>query len=109
MNDGLTPERKNHILRAMEYHFPGAKVILFGSRARGDFHEGSDIDIAVDAGKKVDRYELYRARVTVEHLPLGLKIDLVDFHRVSELLREVIEKEGVVWKKRKTPVLLFLS
>ncbi len=32
--------RKNHI----------RKVILFGSRARGDYHRASDIDLAVSGG-----------------------------------------------------------
>ncbi len=34
---------------------PDAKVFLFGSRARGDWHDESDWDILVLTTKKVDR------------------------------------------------------
>ena len=30
------------------------KVILFGSRARGDYHRASDIDLAVEGGRVTD-------------------------------------------------------
>lgn len=36
---------------AEDYHI--SKVILFGSRARGDFHRTSDIDLAVAGGDTV--------------------------------------------------------
>ena len=45
---------KTEVLReirnlAVKYHVD--KVILFGSRARGDFHMTSDIDLAFSGGK----------------------------------------------------------
>src|SRR5688572_6141714 len=98
MKEQINPRYKAEILRAMEYHFPGAKIILFGSRARGTHEEGADVDIAVDARKKVDRFELARARNTLDNLLIPLDIDLVDMHRISESFRDLILQEGVVWK-----------
>ncbi len=94
----LDPRYKNEILRALEYHFPGAKVILFGSRARGTNQPGSDVDIAVDAGKKIELGELARARATLENTTIPFFTDLVDLNRVPQELRKVIVKEGIVWK-----------
>ena len=95
----IKPEYKEMILRALEYHFPGAKVILFGSRARGDNKPASDIDLAVDAdGKPVDFRELFRAKNTLENLNMPYKTDLVDVNGVVDELRAVILKEGIRWK-----------
>lgn len=67
------------------------KVILFGSRARGDFGRASDIDIAVIGGD-VPLFSL-DAEDRVSTL---LSFDVVDLSQeVSAELRASIEGEGV--------------
>ena len=74
--------KKNHV----------DKVILFGSRARGDFKRTSDIDLAVYGGN-FDRFAL---DVNEETSTL-LQFDIVDADRkMQPELMESIEKEGVV-------------
>lgn len=97
-NDNLTQEYKNWILKAVAYHFPEAKVILFGSRARGTNRPGSDVDLAIDTGSPIQLSEMARTRVTLENLPLALEFDIVDMHNIPEELKEIIAREGVVWK-----------
>lgn len=96
--ENLDPRYKNEILRALEYHFPGAKVILFGSRAQGTNQPGADIDIAIDAGKKIELGELVRARLTLENTIIPFNMDLVDLNRVPQELRDTILSKGIVWK-----------
>lgn len=68
------------------------QVILFGSRARGDFHETSDIDIAVTGGDYV-RFALD----IDEYTSTLLKYDVVNLDGpVQSALRESIEREGVL-------------
>ena len=68
------------------------KVLLFGSRARGDFKRTSDIDLAVSGGD-FDRFVL---DVDEETTTL-LMFDIVDLDReMQSELRESIEKEGVI-------------
>ena len=68
------------------------KVILFGSRARGDFRRTSDIDIAVTGGD-VPRFALD----VDEETSTLLKYDIVDLNAtVQPELRESIEREGKV-------------
>ncbi len=98
MAENINPKYKELILRAMEYHFPGAAVYLFGSSARGTNKEGADIDIAVDGGKELDLHEMSRARVTLNNLPFALEVDLVDMNDIPQELKELILKEGVKWK-----------
>ena len=68
------------------------KVILFGSRARGDYKRASDIDLAVKGGT-ISRFALD----VEEETSTPLKYDVVNLDRtVQDALRECIEKEGIV-------------
>lgn len=49
MDTGISDRVIGEILELAKKHDIG-KVILFGSRARGDFHRTSDIDLAVSGG-----------------------------------------------------------
>ena len=67
------------------------KVVLFGSRARGDFHRSSDIDLAVSGG------DAERFRLELEENTSTLfQYDVVNLDRhIQQGLRERIEEEGV--------------
>ena len=68
------------------------KVILFGSRARGDYRPKSDIDLAVQGGDTV-RFSLD----VDEETSTLLKYDIVDLDAsVQKGLLESISKEGIV-------------
>lgn len=68
------------------------KVVLFGSRARGDNKLRSDIDLAVYGGN------ISKFSVGVdEEIPTLLYFDVVNMDgEVQEELRNVIEREGIV-------------
>lgn len=75
---------------AERYHIE--KLILFGSRARGDFRRTSDIDLAVSGGD----FARFALDVEEETSTL-LKYDFVDLDRkVQKELLKSIEKEGIV-------------
>lgn len=68
------------------------KVILFGSRARGDYRPKSDIDLAVQGGDTV-RFSLD----VDEETSTLLEYDIVDLDAgVQKELLESISKEGIV-------------
>ena len=68
------------------------RVIIFGSRSRGDNRERSDIDLAIQGGDTVAF-----AASADEDIPTLLMFDVVDLDKPvqSELLEE-IRKDGVV-------------
>ena len=67
------------------------KVILFGSRARGDYKDRSDIDLAVSGGK----VDIFAITVDEETSTL-LKYDIVNLNAsIQEELLESIQKEGI--------------
>ena len=56
---------------------PGAKVILFGSRARGQARSNSDLDLLVIEPGEVPRRRAESARLRRELRGLGLALDVV--------------------------------
>ena len=91
-------EHKDSIIKIIAAFYPEAKIYLFGSYARGNDTNTSDIDIAVDVGHKLGLREWSFLWNLLEALPTVQNIDLVDMHRISEKMREGILKEGIVWK-----------
>jgi len=68
------------------------KVILFGSRARGDFYRKSDIDLAVEGGNFLG----FSMSVDEETSTL-LEYDIIELDRgISEKLKDSIKRDGVV-------------
>ena len=68
------------------------KVILFGSRARGDFKKKSDIDLAV-LGENIAEFSFDVDELT----DTLLKYDIVDLNsNISDELLKNIQDEGVV-------------
>ena len=68
------------------------KVILFGSRARGNFKEKSDIDLAVQGG------DFIRFMLDVnEETSTLLSFDIINLdEEIQSELRDSIEKEGKI-------------
>ena len=88
---GIREQVLNEIIDFAE-KYDVKKVVLFGSRARGDFKRTNDIDLAV-YGENFDHFAL---DVNEETSTL-LQFDIVDADRkMQPELRESIEKEGVV-------------
>lgn len=98
MAENINPKYKEEVIHAVEYHYPKAKIILFGSRALGNAKEGSDIDIAIDNGTPIPPHEISRIRATMENLRTPLFVDVVDLQSISAEFKEKIEKDGIVWK-----------
>ena len=68
------------------------KLILFGSRARGDFKRTSDIDLAVEGGN----ISAFAVQVDEEASTL-LEFDIINLDgRVQKELLESIRREGVL-------------
>jgi|GEM_PF-2857493 len=72
---------------------PGVRVLLFGSRARGDFRPDSDIDLAVEhQGTSVQWADFVNSQL--ETAPTLLSIDLLDLAAASGDLRAKVYAEG---------------
>ena len=69
------------------------RLVLYGSRARGDFHERSDIDLAVYGMPENQRGGF---SMETEDLPTLLKLDIVHVSQgMDPAFLKIIEKDGV--------------
>lgn len=91
-------EHKSNIIKIITAFYPDAKIYLFGSYAKGTARQGSDIDIAVDTGKRLNLHEWQFLWNLLDALPTVQNIDLIDMHRIPDDMREDILTKGVVWK-----------
>ena len=90
-NTGIKEKVISSLVNLAEY-YSIEKLILFGSRARGDYYKTSDIDLAVTGGNIIE----FTLDVE-EKVPTLLKFDIVNLDgTVQSELRDSIEKEGIV-------------
>lgn len=76
------------------------KIVLFGSRARGDFNKRSDIDIALYT-TNITSSEQNMIEDKILSIPTHLKIDIVFFDRLTkDKLVNNIERNGVILYER---------
>ena len=101
MNPSISiPER---VKQAVQSIVPDATVILFGSRARGDFHAASDWDFLIllekidDETKGKIRHELYKLELETEEVISSLIEEKAEWERHQILLLyQNVNKEGVL-------------
>lgn len=89
---GLTSEHWKQIYRILEmYRDHIRKVILFGSRARGDYHKTSDVDLAI-----VSDFDLRAALLAgFEASSLPYTFDIVLYGgQHNQRLWDAIDREG---------------
>jgi len=71
------------------------KVILYGSRAKGNYRPGSDIDLTLVA-PKMNLSQLLKLESEIDELLLPYKVDLSLFHAIeNEDLVKHIQRVGV--------------
>ena len=88
------PKHIHEAIIALAQKYDVKKVILFGSRARGDNWERSDIDLAISGGNRT----MFTLDVDeIEIVPTLLMFDVVDLDNgCNEELRAEIARDGVV-------------
>ena len=89
---------KQKIIRVISALIPDARIYLFGSRARGTNAEYADIDLALDAGKQLPIRDVDEVKSMFRESNIMYTIDVVDIYQVSDLMREQILKDKIIWK-----------
>jgi predicted nucleotidyltransferase len=95
------PESVKNFTRSIIESGLAQKIVLFGSRARGDHRENSDTDLAIDwAPHKSVQVQKLLQKLNDEPITLH-KIDILNLNEASSQYLTEISKEGVVlWQKK---------
>jgi uncharacterized protein len=78
------------------------KAVLYGSRAKGNYKNGSDIDLCLYGGKDLTLNILYKINQELDDLLLPYTIDLSIFEQLTDPdFIDPIQRVGVVFYERK--------
>jgi predicted nucleotidyltransferase len=84
------------VLGALGEH--DAAVWLFGSCARGDARQHSDIDIAILPRDDLPSGFFAELAADFEESPIPYDVDLVDLRSATAALVGEVQREGVKWR-----------
>jgi uncharacterized protein len=90
-------ELRRMVLDALGEH--DAAIWLFGSCARGEARQHSDIDIAILPRDNLPSGLLAELAADIEESPIPYDVDLVDLRRAEPALVEEVRREGVKWRE----------
>ncbi|MDP8241247.1 MAG: nucleotidyltransferase domain-containing protein [Candidatus Hatepunaea meridiana] len=96
MSFGLT-ENTIQKIRSVFIKYPQVeKAVLYGSRAKGNYRNGSDIDLTLYGGEHLTRQVLYKIMNKLDDLLLPYTIDLSIFSHITDPdVIEHIQRVGV--------------
>lgn len=98
---GLSEETIEEISSVFKRYDNIDKVVLFGSRAKGNYRSGSDIDLAI-MGEKISDQELMSISIQLEDLGLLYKIDLLNYNQHKNTpIGEHIDRVAKIFYNRK--------
>ena len=80
MRFGLSETVIKELQDVFRRHANIEKVLIFGSRSKGNYRAGSDIDLAV-IGHDIDYRLLLNLQCDIEDLELLYSIDLLDYQK----------------------------
>ncbi len=97
MNYGLRESDLAHIQAAASELSEITEVVLFGSRAKGNYQQGSDVDLSIK-GKGITHSTVVRLSESLnEERPLPYFFDIVDYGSLAdEPLRDRINRVGII-------------
>lgn len=81
------------VLKALARKYKYRRLAVFGSLARGDSHEASDIDLIVDPPKGTSTFGFVRFKRLVE-TTLGREVDLVSYGGLNQGLDDDIVRDA---------------
>lgn len=99
MQFGLKEEIIQAVQQVLEQNQHVDKALVFGSRAKGNYKEGSDIDLALKGD--LNAKDVLELHGKLDALNLHYKFDLVNYKSISEpALKEHIDRVGMVMYSR---------
>ena len=97
MNFGLSDAVITELQDVFRRHSNIKKVLIFGSRSKGNYRAGSDIDLAV-IGTVIDYNQLLNIQCEIEDLELLYSIDLLNYQeKMGTPIGDHIDRVGQVF------------
>ena len=98
----LNPGQLSTVKAILAEHVPECEVRAFGSRATWTAKDYSDLDLAVVGEGPLDWRTLDRLKEAFEESDLPMRVDVLDWHGISDSFRKVVERDYVVLREEGT-------
>ena len=110
MKFGLKEIAIEKICGVLAKHPQVDKGVIYGSRAKGNYKNGSDIDLTLYGGEDLTQKVLSKILNEIDDLPLPYTIDLSIFNDLSDPdFIDHIRRVGIVFYEREPSKILMTS
>lgn len=92
----LEPRHLALVAGILQNHARGYAVWVFGSRANGNAKPYSDLDLLLRGDAPVPPLVLGDLREALDDSNLPFRVDLVDWHRIDDAFRGIIQEKHEV-------------
>lgn len=96
----LREKDKSRLLALLDLHVPDAAVWVYGSRVKGQAHDGSDLDIVLRSRDllPIPRAQIHRLREALSESSIPILIDVEDWAKLPASFHAEILNQYVVLK-----------
>jgi len=100
-NFGLRDSDISEIVKVLQQYSEIEQAILFGSRAKGNYKPGSDVDIALK-GENISHQTVNKLRFQLnEETLMPYEFDILNYHTIKgRALVEHIDRVGIVFYEK---------
>ncbi len=85
-----------NVVEIISKHIPNARIILFGSRAKGTASKRSDFDIAIDIDENVPAKVKFQIEDEIDELPTLKMVDIVYLYEADHDFRKIVYRSGKI-------------
>lgn len=97
MKFGLSDTIIKELQDVFRRHANIKKVLIFGSRSKGNFRAGSDIDLAL-IGRDIDYRQILDIQTEIDDLGMLYSIDILNYEtKVGTPIGDYIDRDGQVF------------
>ncbi|MBA2498652.1 MAG: nucleotidyltransferase domain-containing protein [Chitinophagaceae bacterium] len=95
---GISNKSYQLILSTLGKYSEVEEVIIFGSRAKGNYKQGSDIDLAIKGKDCNERFAMKISALLNEELPIPYHLDILCYDTLNNKeLKEHIDRVGKIF------------
>lgn len=97
----VSPNHLEIIKKILRKNVPELEVRAFGSRVTWTTKDYSDLDLAIVGKKKLSDKIFYALKEDFEESDLSIRVDVLDWNRISKEFKKVVNKQYEVIQKAK--------
>ncbi|HTQ34694.1 MAG TPA: nucleotidyltransferase domain-containing protein [Stellaceae bacterium] len=92
----IKPEHRRIVIDILRDHLPpDMRVWVFGSRVSGRVRRYSDLDLALDVGRRLTMDETAALGEAFDECDLPYRVDIIDWHAVDDNFRRIVAADRV--------------